>query len=221
MRWRVCRGLRATGLLVSPGERSNRRLVIQAERPNRFRLFEGPISPENRGILSVVVYDGTTGWRLGNTVLGGDGLSEDPETRERANTAAARQNYINTLAGLLPVWLSGEGGVTFTALGAIADGPDRGAPALALTADGAPAGRLIFDPDTHLPRRLIVPYQVHIRPEGGEYTMTYSDYREVEGVRLPFRVAREGPSDQTTRWNFSAYVLNPTFEAGTFSRPTR
>lgn len=209
-------GFRATGVAIDPADRANRRLVIEAARPANYRQRESPMGPGGLRLRTLIGYNGTQGWWAGNTMLGGDGQSPDPTVRQRAVTAAARQNFINTLAGVLPIWLP-NAGITLSAIGPVTDGPDRGAMALALTVEGTPVGRLILDPDTHLPRRIVVPFLRGVRSEGGEYTVSFNEYRDVgSGVRLPYQITR-GSASADVQWAISAYTLNPTFPAQTFT----
>lgn len=212
------RGFRATGMVVNPTDRVNRRLLIDAEAPSRYRQRETSERRNGRGVRLLSGYNGTVGWRAGNTQLAGDGLSLDPAVRDRAITAASRQNYINFMAGVIPTWLQ-EAGLTLTPIGTIPDGEDRGAFAVTIIHDGTDLGRLVFDDKTHLPRRLVVSYLRSIRPEGGEYRVSFSDYRDAgQGVRLPYLISRE-QGGMTVQWIISAYQLNPAFSAGTFEPP--
>jgi hypothetical protein len=214
------RGLRATGIAVDPTDGANRRLLIEAEAPARYRQRETSEGEGGPGIRQLVGYNGTVGWRAGNTHLAGDGLSADPAVRDRAITAVSRQNYVNFTAGVIPVWLQ-EAGLTLTTIGTIPDGEDRGAIAVSITQDGADLGRLVFDAQTHLPRRLIVSYLRSVRPEGGEYRIAFSDHRDAgQGVQLPYRISRE-QGGITVQWIISAYQLNPGFPAETFEPPSR
>lgn len=212
------RAFRATGIVVDPADGANRRLQIEAEAPARYRQRETSEGAGGPGIRQLIGYNGTIGWRAGNTQLAGDGLSLDPAVRDRAITAASRQNYINFTAGVIPIWLQ-EAGLTLTTIGTIPDGEDRGSVAVAIVHDGTDLGRLVFDAQTHLPRRLVVPYLRSIRPDGGEYRITFSDHRDAgQGVQLPHRIARE-QGGVTVQWIISAYQLNPGFSAGTFEPP--
>ena len=70
-----------------------------------------------------------------------------------------------------------------------------------------------------LPTRLVVPYHRHIRPQGGEYEIRYSDYREVNGVKLPYRIVRRSLATENApdvQWTASSYQVNLTFDAKTF-----
>jgi hypothetical protein len=217
------RSIRLTGFAVDPTEAGNRRLVIEAASPARYRQRETPTTSKGSNIRTLVGYDGAKGWWAGNALLGGDGLAEDAETRTRATTAAGRQAYINTVAGLLPLWLQ-ESGLTLTPLGPIKDGEDRGDAAVQLTADGTPVGRLILDASTHLPVRLVVPYLRSIRPDGGEYTISFHEYRDVgDGVLLPHRITRDksSTSNVVVQWMVRAYQINPELAPTTFEPPAR
>lgn len=214
------RSFRATGMTVNPTEGANRRLLIEAEAPTKYRQRETSERRTGRGIRLLIGYDGRIGWRAGNTQLAGDGLSEDAAVRDRAITAASRQNYINFIAGAFPVWLQ-DAGLTLTPIGAIPDGEDRGAIAVTIAHEGTSLGRLVFDEKTHLPRRLVVPYLRSIRPNGGEYRVSFHEYRDAgQGVQLPHRLSRE-QDGITVQWIIRAYQLNPGFSAGTFEPPPR
>lgn len=218
------RTLRMAGVMIDPSDRANRRIVVEAEYPAKYRQTEGPLGTSGRRHRTLIGFNGTEGWWAGDTRLGGDGLSKDPEVRQRAINDAARQNQVNFIAGVLPAWLP-EGGVTLSTIGDITDGPDRGLLAIALSHEDMPLGRLLIDQSTHLPSKLIVPYQRHIRPEGGEYEIRYWDYRPVAGVLLPHRIARrqigsDGSSGSgrspDVQWSVSAYQVNVTLEGKTF-----
>jgi hypothetical protein len=213
--------LRATGVSFTEGDQSNRRLVLQAAPPGQFRQYEAPIDERSPQAITGIGLDGAVGWRMGTTQLAGDGLSADPAVRERAFTLAARQNCINALAGMLPLLLRTDPAISMTSLPPATQGADRGAPAIAITTADGPAGRLIFDPVTSLPAKFIAPYQRHIRAQGGEYTLVFSDFRAVDGVILPFRITRSGDAGRETQWSFSAFVINPNFAPGTFAPPSR
>jgi hypothetical protein len=53
-------------------------------------------------------------------------------------------------------------------------------------------------------------------PKMIEYRMFFSEYREVDGLMLPFRIAR-GRADKTTEeWDVKSYKLNPSIKADRF-----
>jgi hypothetical protein len=220
--------LRATGISIDPALGGNRRLVIEVAKPTRYRHRESPLEgTAGPRVRTLVGYDGTLGWRSGNTILAGDGLSPDLDVRQAAITAAARQNYLNTLAGMLPLWLL-DNGITLTPIGPMQDGEDRGALVFTLHDADTLIGRLLLDADTHLPRRLVVAYQRHIRPDGGEYAITFHDYKPVSGgALLPHRVTREQAAATTTspptsvQWVIRTYEINPALAEEIFAPPAR
>ena len=53
-------------------------------------------------------------------------------------------------------------------------------------------------------------------PKLVEYRLFFSDYRKVDGVSLPFRIARGLGSKTTEEWDVTGYKVNPTFKADRF-----
>ena len=53
-------------------------------------------------------------------------------------------------------------------------------------------------------------------PKLVEYRLFFSDYRKVDGVSLPFRIARGLGSKTTEEWDVTSYKVNPTFKADRF-----
>lgn len=213
--------IRATGVAYLESDKSNRRLVIEAAVPGMFRQYEAPVDAQSRQLLSIVGLKGSDGWRVGTAQLAGDGMARDPEVRQRAVTLAARQNYINAVGGISPWLLRADPAITLTAPPPATEGPDRGLAFVQVTTEDGATGRVYFDPTSALPTRWVAPYQTHIRKQGGEYIMTFSDYRSVGGLRLPFQMVRQDESQRETRWSFSAYTLNPDFGPAEFDRPAR
>jgi hypothetical protein len=49
-----------------------------------------------------------------------------------------------------------------------------------------------------------------------EYRLFFSDYRNVDGVSLPHKIARGTGSKTTEEWDVTSYKVNPTFKADRF-----
>ena len=49
-----------------------------------------------------------------------------------------------------------------------------------------------------------------------EYRLFFSDYRKVDGVMFPYRVARGLGAKTIEEWDITSYKLNPTFKADRF-----
>jgi hypothetical protein len=62
-------------------------------------------------------------------------------------------------------------------------------------------------------------------PETGDLVSTLDDYREVDGIRFPFRVSdsrikQDGSRQQMAVWRHEAVSVNPAFTAATFQKGT-
>ena len=53
-------------------------------------------------------------------------------------------------------------------------------------------------------------------PKLVEYTLFFSDYRKVDGVQLPHRIARGTGAKTTEEWDITSYKVNPAFKADRF-----
>jgi len=53
-------------------------------------------------------------------------------------------------------------------------------------------------------------------PEVIDIEMFLDDYRKVGDVLLPHHITRSVAGEVNEEWTFGAFVLNPTFKAGTF-----
>jgi len=53
-----------------------------------------------------------------------------------------------------------------------------------------------------------------------QYEVLYSDYRDVEGLKLPFNIERRTP-DFTMIWKFSEIKNNAPVEDAVFAKPAK
>jgi hypothetical protein len=53
-------------------------------------------------------------------------------------------------------------------------------------------------------------------PKLVEYRLFFSDYRKVDGISLPHRIARGLGNKTTEEWDITSYKVNPTFKADRF-----
>jgi hypothetical protein len=83
-------------------------------------------------------------------------------------------------------------------------------------AEGGQPDKLYFDAETGLPARLI---SLHHGPDGTtQIQEDFSDYREVDGVKLPFKISQAG-SESAFTVQISEVHHNVPLEAGEFSKP--
>jgi hypothetical protein len=97
-------------------------------------------------------------------------------------------------------------------------GPAPQAPGLARGRGGpGPANftvRLFVYRDTHLP--IMLSWQAMLQGKPVEQRLYYADYREVDGVRWPFRLRRSTGSDTTEETVFDRYRINPKIDPRKF-----
>ncbi len=53
-------------------------------------------------------------------------------------------------------------------------------------------------------------------PKLVEYRLFFSEYRKVDGVSLPHRIARGLGAKTTEEWEITSYKVNPSFKADRF-----
>jgi len=82
--------------------------------------------------------------------------------------------------------------------------------------EGGPPDRLYFDAESGLPVRIV---SQHHTPEGAsELREEFSDYRDVDGVKLPFTITQEG-GDPGFTVRISEVHHNVAFEDSEFAKP--
>jgi outer membrane lipoprotein-sorting protein len=93
---------------------------------------------------------------------------------------------------------------------------DKDAFVLSVTPQAGPASRVFVDADSYLPLRVIVTLDV---PEAGkvEQTSDLSDYRDVEGVKVPFAI-RNSSSVQTVTVKVDKVEHNVTIDPALFRK---
>ena len=155
---------------------------------------------------------------------GRGGRGVDPDAQRRARQADV---------GRLMLMLLLRSDVPVTWVG-IAESPDGKADVLeARFADGQPT-RLFLDITSHMP--LMLQWQSVPAPAGARRggqrggrgqtvptepvtsDMTFSDHREVNGIRLPYVITKGANGQTFERWTITRYRVNPSFNAETFTR---
>ena len=140
-----------------------------------------------------------------------------PPAQRDARLLATRQEFTRLALGL---WADSipQYPLTFAYVGQAA-APQGMADVLNVTAAGGFAARLFIDGSTHLP--LMLTWQA---PAGGrgaaatpvENRLYYADYRDVDGLRLPFRLRRAVGADTTEETTFDRFRLNARIDPKTF-----
>jgi len=215
------RSFEATGTAAMTSVKVPRELKVSALFPQFYKQEEStPATMKGSPFHTTLGLEGDIGWLTGAR-LGGAGRSPNPDESRRAYTRAARQAMAGFLAGINAPWLVDTGRYTATDGGVIDAGPDRGALVLNIDGPDGRVGRLLIDPGTHLPRRLIEPPQAG---GGGtaavaDIVFTYSDYQPQAGLQLPHTIVRENGRNRTV-WSIKQYRVNPRLTPRLFS-PTQ
>jgi hypothetical protein len=212
------RSLEITGTSQMTGLKVPRTLTVRALFPSFFRQEEAPAGNNAKTFHTVIGMQDTIGWIAGAT-LAGDGSSTAPGVAARAHTIAGRQAMAGFLAGISAPWLLDSERYTFTDGGVINAGADRGSQVLLIDGPDGRVGRLLIDPDTHLPRRLIEPPQAGSAGTSAvaDIVFTYSDYQPQDGLQLPRTIVRDNGPNRTI-FSLEKYTINPKLKPQQFSR---
>ena len=211
------RRLEAVGTSLSSAVPGVRGLHLAAVYPNFFQQEEKPSSLK-AGYWTIITLNGEQGWFGGNARLGGPGRAKDPVTAAGAETLAARQAFVNVMAGILPGWLQESERFTFTYRGIVDAGPDKGV-LLGIDGPNSYAARLLLDGTTHLPRHLVTERQRGAATAAAALNVTYGDYRSVHGVLLPHLILRENDTGVHVRWTIANYTINGNIPLTAFAKP--
>jgi len=169
------RSTTGTITVSTPGGDVSGTIEILNEKPNRLRrMIVLDLSALGAGTATVEQrFDGTTAYLI------------DSMRGDSTLTGSQLENLKN---GIFPTPLLDykERG-TKILLGGKEKLGDRDAYALSITPASGPVTRLFIDAQSYLPARAIVTLDV---PEAGpvEQTTDFSDYREVDGIKVPFSI---------------------------------
>jgi hypothetical protein len=98
-------------------------------------------------------------------------------------------------------------------------GPAGGTPPRAVTAPGTagePAVRRDLTPEQRAEMERELRAAEEVPRKLLEYRLYFSDYREVDGVQLPHRIARGTTEKTVEEWEIKSYKVNPTIKADRF-----
>ena len=215
------RSFEITGTAEMADLKIRRSLRVIARFPLLYRQEEATPPGTKPPFNTAMGLEGDRGYLTGAR-LGGDGQSKDRDVVRRTYARAASQAMAGFLAGINAPWLIDSGHYTATDGGTVTAGTDQGALILILDGPDGRVGRLLIDPNTQLPRRLIQPPQAG---GGGtaavaDIVFTYSDFQPQGGLQLPHTIVRENGRNRTV-WSIKQYTLNPRLAPGRFSQIQR
>jgi hypothetical protein len=148
------------------------------------------------------------------------------ETAMRARVATVKQDFARLMLGMFATSFTSFP-LTFDYV-AQAEAPEGKADVLDVKGPANFAARLFVDAQTHLP--IMVSWRVQAPPAraGGpppgappaaapvENRMYFADYRDVDGLKLPFRIRRAVGSETTEETTFDRFRINARIDARRF-----
>lgn len=144
-----------------------------------------------------------------------------PDAQVKARLVAAKQDFVRLTLGL---WADSIPSIPLTfSYAAEAAAPQGTADVLRVNGPDGFSGLLFISSDTHLPLMFSWQAPAGAGPRSGspanapESRLYYSDYREVDGMRLPFRIRRAEGKDTTEETTFDRFRLNTPIDPKKFA----
>ncbi len=204
--WRKVQTMEWVGRISSPrAQEAAVRFRLEQRRPNMTRL-----EIEASGQKAVRVFDGVNGWKTRST---GHGRA-DPEPYSPVELTYARAGH--GIDGPLMSLNGRSGSVKLTGVDEIGG---RSAFHLTIHRPKGSDEDVWVDTETHLEVR----YDRQALGPGGRprrVSVTYGDYRTVDGLKLPFLVTT-GNGPQADRMEIETVLLNVPLEDSAFAMPGR
>jgi len=138
------------------------------------------------------------------------------DAMRRGRVTAIRQDFARMLLGMFGSSM-GSYPLTF-AYGGTGTAPQGAADIVDASGSANFSARLFIYRDTHLPAMVIWLGQAQ-GPRAVENRIIFSEYRDVDGLRLPFRYQRAIASELTEETVVERYRLNVTFDPHKFDVP--
>jgi len=143
-----------------------------------------------------------------------------PEAAAASRLATVKQDFARLMLGLFASSY-GSYPLTFTYL-AQAEAPQGKADVLDVKGPSAFAARFFIHSETHLP--VMVSWEAKGPVDGGrggpsgavEQRLYFADYRDVDGLQLPFRIRRAVGSDTTEETTFDRFRINARLDPRRF-----
>jgi hypothetical protein len=102
---------------------------------------------------------------------------------------------------------------------AVGEAPEGKADVLEATGPVNFSARFIVQRDTHLPVMLMWNTPAPGQPAPPEQRMYFADYRDVDGLKLPFRIRRAAGSDTIEETTFDRFRINAKIDPRKFEIP--
>jgi len=136
-----------------------------------------------------------------------------PDPARKARTAGLKQDFARLALGMFAASFPAYP-LTFTYVGE-AQAPQGKADVLDAKGPDNVTLRVFIHSETHLP--IMVSWTAPApRPAPLEFRLYFGDYRDVDGLQLPFRLRRATGADTTEETTFDRFKLNPKIDPKKF-----
>ena len=146
---------------------------------------------------------------------GGRGAPPMNPAQQRLN--AVKQDFARLMLGVFATSFPTYP-LTFKYAG-IGEAPEGKADIVEVTGPGNFSARLVVQQDTHLPVMLMWQQPAPGQPAPAEYRMYYADFRDVNGVKWPFRIRRAVAGQTIEETTFDRIRINAKIDARKFETP--
>jgi len=146
---------------------------------------------------------------------GGRGGAPMNPAQQRLN--AVKQDFARLMLGVAATSFPTYP-LTFKYAG-IGEAPEGKADVLEVTGPANFSARLVVQQDTHLPVMLMWQQPAPGQPAPAEYRMYYADFRDVNGVKWPFRIRRAVAGQTIEETTFDRIRINAKIDARKFETP--
>jgi hypothetical protein len=126
-----------------------------------------------------------------------------------------KQDFARLTLGMFAASFAGYP-LTFT-YAALAEAPEGKADVLDVSGAANFSARFVVQRETHLPVMLM--WQVPAQAKPIEHRMYYADFRNVDGLKLPFRIRRAVGGDTVEETTFDHIKINVKIDARKFEAP--
>ena len=134
------------------------------------------------------------------------------DAARRARAVAVKQDFARLTLGMFAASFSGYP-LTFAYAG-LAEAPQGKADVLDVKGPANFAMKYFVSRDTHLP--IMVSWQTMAQGKPAENRIYYADYRDVAGLRLPFRLRRAVAADTVEETTFDRFRINSRIDPRKF-----
>lgn len=143
-------------------------------------------------------------------------LAAQVAAQRKTRVTALKQDFTRLTLGMFAASFPAYP-LTFTRIG-IAESPQGKADVIEAKGPDNFTARLLINQDTHLPVMLswTGPAGRAGAPPTPESRLFFADYRDVDGVMLPFRIRRAAGAETTEETTFDRYKLNPKIDPKKF-----